>query len=86
MHAFYSQFLAKVDAFLSTERTRVERDVQNLIKLASWKDINVYALRASAIRSHHQLYKSVRKLRAILQKPASDFFTPPDADQGVSTL
>ncbi|GAA5961125.1 hypothetical protein JCM3765_001235 [Sporobolomyces pararoseus] len=85
VHAFYSQFTNKVDSFLTTERSRVEKDVQNLIKLASWKDINVYALRASAVRSHHQLYKSVRKLRAILQKPASDFFNPPEAEQGLST-
>ncbi|GAA5887759.1 hypothetical protein JCM16303_005070 [Sporobolomyces ruberrimus] len=85
VHAFYSQFSAKIESFLTTERTRVEKDVQNLIKLASWKDVNVYALRASAVRSHHQLYKSVRKLRAILQKPASDWFSPPEAEQGVST-
>lgn len=62
----------------------MEKDVQNLIKLASWKDVNVAALRASAVRSHHQLYKSVRKLRAVLQKPASDFFNPPEAEQGGS--
>jgi len=69
---------------LTVERNKVEKDVQNLIKLASWKDVNVAALRASAVRSHHQLYKSVRKLRAILQKPASDFFNPPEAEQGGS--
>ncbi|GAA5925946.1 AAA family ATPase midasin [Sporobolomyces koalae] len=84
VHAFYSQFSAKITSFLTTERNKIEKDVQNLIKLASWKDINVYALRASAVRSHHQLYKSVRKLRAVLQKPASDFFTPPDAEQSGS--
>ncbi|GAA6063185.1 hypothetical protein JCM10212_006851 [Sporobolomyces blumeae] len=84
VHAFYSQFTARIVAFLSAERTKVEKDVQNLIKLASWKDVNVYALRQSAVRSHHQLYKSVRKLRAILQKPASDFFTAPEAEQSRS--
>lgn len=81
IHGFYNQFTPRVDAFLTTERARIEKDVQALIKLASWKDVNVYALRQSAIRSHHMLYKSVRKLRAVLQKPASDFFTIPDAEK-----
>ncbi|GAA5965287.1 hypothetical protein JCM21900_005694 [Sporobolomyces salmonicolor] len=83
VHAFYRQFAPRVFSFLMAERAKVDKDVQNLIKLASWKDINVYALRQSAVRSHHQLYKSVRKLRTVLQKPASDFFTTPEAEQGL---
>ncbi|KAK4705526.1 midasin, partial [Phenoliferia sp. Uapishka_3] len=81
VHAFYDQFTLRTSTFLTAERKRIEKDVQALIKLASWKDVNVYALRQSAIKSHHQLYKSVRKLRAVLQKPASDFFTVPEADR-----
>ncbi|GAA5913492.1 hypothetical protein JCM5296_001743 [Sporobolomyces johnsonii] len=76
---FYRQFSPRVASFLTTERSKVEKDAQNLIKLASWKDITVYALRQSAVKSHHHLYKSVRKLRAVLQKPASDLFTGPEA-------
>ena len=88
IHGFYDQFSPRVKSFLLSERARIEKDVQNLIKLASWKDVNVYALKQSAIRSHHQLYKSVRKLRAVLQKPASDFFTVPELDRSlvISTL
>lgn len=66
---------------MTAERARIDKDVQNLIKLASWKDVNVYALKQSAIRSHHQLYKSVRKLRMVLQKPASDYFTIAEFDR-----
>lgn len=86
IHGFYSQFTPRISTFLTTERARIERDVQNLIKLASWKDVNVYALKQSAIRSHHNLYKSVRKLRAVLQKPASDFFTVPDAEKTATPM
>ncbi|KAF8895596.1 hypothetical protein BD779DRAFT_1609097 [Infundibulicybe gibba] len=39
------------------------------IKLASWKDINVQALKESAKRTHHQLYKIIRKFREILRQP-----------------
>lgn len=84
IHGFYDQFSPRVKSFITGERTRIDKDVQNLIKLASWKDVNVYALKQSAIRSHHSLYKSVRKLRAVLQKPAGDFFTVPEFDRSLS--
>lgn len=85
VHAFYSQYLSRIDAFLGTERRKIEKDVQDLIKLASWKDVNVYALRQSAVKSHHMLYKAVRKLRTVLQKPASDCFIVGDAEKTVTT-
>lgn len=81
VYAFYNQYSTRISAFLATERAKVEKDVQNLIKLASWKDVNVYALRQSAVKSHHMLYKAVRKLRAVLQKPASDLFTVTDSEK-----
>jgi midasin len=80
---FYDSFAPRITTFLSTERARIDKDVKNLIKLASWKDVNVYALRQSAIRSHHQLFKSVRKLREVLQKPASDFFAFDSGDKSL---
>lgn len=86
IYGFYKQFLPRVKSFTASERARIDKDVQNLIKLASWKDVNVYALKQSAIRSHHQLYKSVRKLRAVLQKPASDYFTILEFDRSLSTF
>lgn len=84
VHSFYSQYISRVDTFLGTERRKIEKDVQDLIKLASWKDVNVYALRQSAIKSHHMLYKAVRKLRTVLQKPASDFLNAGDAEKIVT--
>lgn len=85
MHAFYSQYEPRIAAHLVAERARIDKDVQNVIKLASWKDINVAALRASAVRSHHQLHKCVRKLRTVLQKPATDLFTAGELDKTVIT-
>ncbi|GAA6035232.1 hypothetical protein NBRC10512_006266 [Rhodotorula toruloides] len=84
VHAFYSQYAARISAHLVTERAKIDKEVQNVVKLASWKDINVVALRASAVRSHHQLYKCVRKLRTVLQKPASDLFEAADVDKVTS--
>ncbi|GAA5875503.1 hypothetical protein JCM3774_003651 [Rhodotorula dairenensis] len=81
VHGFYAQYASRIAAHLASERTRIDKEVQQVVKLASWKDINVVALRASAVRSHHQLFKSVRKLRTVLQKPASDFFQAAEMSQ-----
>lgn len=86
VHAFYSQYTARISAHLTSERAKIDKEVQNVVKLASWKDINVVALRASAVRSHHQLYKCVRKLRTVLQKPASDLFQAAEVDKVGSAL
>lgn len=42
---------------------KMRRDLSVTVKMASWKDTNVHALRESAIRSHRTLAKSVRKYR-----------------------
>lgn len=78
IYGFFAQYEPRIIAHLGSERAKVDREVQQVVKLASWKDINVVALRASAVRSHHQLFKSVRKLRELLQKPASDHFVSPE--------
>ncbi|KAM0791302.1 hypothetical protein ACM66B_005774 [Microbotryomycetes sp. NB124-2] len=81
--SFYDQYSPSVKTFLTAERAKVDKEVKNVIKLASWKDINVYALRQSAIKSHHMLYKQVRKLRTVLQQPASDLFRSVDVSKSV---
>ncbi|GAA5984033.1 hypothetical protein JCM10908_006021 [Rhodotorula pacifica] len=85
VYGFYAQYESRIAAHLASERARIDKEVQQVVKLASWKDINVVALRASAVRSHHQLFKSVRKLRTVLQKPASDLFQAPDMAQHEAT-
>ena len=47
--------------------------------MASWKDVNIDALKQSARRSHNNLYKIVRKYRAILSTPVQ-----PIIEQGIS--
>ncbi|KAI6030422.1 midasin [Pisolithus orientalis] len=43
-----------------------------LIKLASWRDVNVQALKQSARKTHHQLYKIIRKFRDTLRQPVAE--------------
>lgn len=67
----YEQFSPKVSASLQSQRTSLEKEIQGFIKLASWRDVNVQALRQSAQKSHRQLYKSIRKFREVLRQPVA---------------
>ena len=70
----YQQFSATIEGCYSRERATQEGDIQGFIKLASWRDINVHALQQSARKTHHQLYKSIRKFRETLRRPVGDLF------------
>jgi midasin len=80
---YYDRFLAPVTAFIAGERAKVEKSVRDVVKLASWKDVNVHALRQSAQRSHRQLHKCIKTWRAVLQRGAANFFV--DVSPSIST-
>ena len=85
----YRQFSATVEERFSRDRATQERNIQGFIKLASWRDTNVRALQQSARKTHHQLYKSIRKFREILRQPVSDLFGvagPGDLERKPATL
>ncbi|KAI0328990.1 midasin [Cubamyces sp. BRFM 1775] len=76
---YYAQFAARVSSSLDTQQEALEKDIRGFIKLASWKDINVHALKQSAQRTHRQLYKCVRKFREILRQPITTLLVPATA-------
>ncbi|CAO2651483.1 Nn.00g040530.m01.CDS01 [Neocucurbitaria sp. VM-36] len=76
IHASLDNFIAyflrldkPVHEALSKGRQSLEKEVNNVIKLASWKDTNIEALKQSAKTSHRKLSKLVRKFRALLNQP-----------------
>ncbi len=66
---FFRQFDERISTTLQTQRAALEKDVLGFIKLASWKDINIHALKQSAQKSHRQLHKTLRKFRDVLRQP-----------------
>ncbi len=73
---YYSQFSPRVSSTLAEQRKGLEKDIRGFIKLASWKDVNVHALKQSAQKTHRQLYKIIRKFRQILRQPVSNLLQP----------
>jgi midasin len=76
VQAYYSQFVSSITSSLTSQERAVEEEVQGLVKIASWKDVNFQALKASARKTHHQLYKLVRKYRDIMRQPVTDLLQP----------
>ncbi|GAC77348.1 translation initiation factor 2C [Moesziomyces antarcticus T-34] len=66
---FFRQFDERISNTLQSQRAVLEKDILGFIKLASWKDINVHALKQSAQKTHRQLHKTLRKFRDILRQP-----------------
>ena len=52
-------------------RQSLEKNLKEILLLASWKDTNIMALKESAKRSHHKLFKVIRKYRGLLGQPAN---------------
>lgn len=67
---YYSRFEKSIQETLHKGRIGFEKDLKEILLLASWKDTNINALRDSAKRSHHKLFKVIRKYRAHLAQPA----------------
>ncbi|CCH41350.1 Midasin [Wickerhamomyces ciferrii] len=63
---YYEQFSPIIHENINRVKKTLEKDVEEVILLASWKDVNIDALKQSARRSHQSLYKVVRKYRTLL--------------------
>ena len=72
--SFYQRYHSPVQESVRKGRQALEKDMKEILLLASWKDTNINALRDSAKRSHHNLFKVLRKYRALLAQPAQKIF------------
>ncbi|CZT51110.1 related to midasin (AAA ATPase) [Rhynchosporium secalis] len=67
--ALYQRYEKAVEENLKRGRVGLEKAMKDVLLMASWKDTNIVALRDSAKRSHHKLFKIVRKFRSLLGQP-----------------
>lgn len=69
---YYSQFLASANIKLEQLRKPIEKDLKEFVKIASWKDVNIHALKQSAQKTHRQLHKCIRKYKEVLARSMTD--------------
>lgn len=82
---YFSRLQRPVHEALIKDRQTLEKQVVDVIKLASWKDTNIEALKQSAKTSHRKLSKLVRKFRAILNQPISGIVNAGLSEESIPT-
>ncbi|GAP86507.1 putative midasin [Rosellinia necatrix] len=66
---FYMRYEKPVNDLIRSGRIPIEKQMKDVVLLASWKDTNIVALRESARKSHQKLFRIVRKFRDVLNQP-----------------
>ncbi|TKA63084.1 hypothetical protein B0A55_13097 [Friedmanniomyces simplex] len=87
--AYHERFENAVTQKLAKGRTDLEKEIKNVIQVASWKDRNVETLKQSAASSHKRLLRLVRKYRTLLAGPVGPLLVggvPPDGPFTDSTI
>ena len=80
--SYYARFVNPIQEHLRKGRQKLEKDMKEILLLASWKDTNINALRDSVKRSHHKLFKVVRKYRVLLAQSADTLMTQGFSGEG----
>jgi midasin len=72
VHGYYIQFLPSVQEEIESLRKPILKELKEYVKIATWKDVNVFALKESAKRTHYHLNKFVKKFRIGLQMKSNE--------------
>jgi len=68
---YHAHFQPIIVDRLNKGRAGLEKDVKNVIQVASWKDRSIETMKQSAKSSHKKLLKIVRKYRLLLAQPVA---------------
>ncbi|KAI8815825.1 uncharacterized protein EV422DRAFT_572412 [Fimicolochytrium jonesii] len=72
---YYSLFVAQVKSTIEQQRKPIWKELNGYVQIATWKDVNVYALQESAKRTHYHLNKFIKRYRVILNLPVRQAVT-----------
>ncbi len=54
---YYEQFAPRIEAAVASQRKPLEERLTDFIKLARWEDVNYFAMKQAAEKSHRTLTK-----------------------------
>ena len=74
---YYGRYESAARESIQKGRDSVEKQIKEVILLASWKDKNVNALRESSRKSQLKLFRLIRKYRALLSEPVQPILAAP---------
>ena len=71
---FYNSFSVKVSKAIELEKSPIEKEIKEFVKISKWNPNNFWSLKSSLNKSHRQLYGYMKKYEQILYKPANVVF------------
>ncbi|KAJ1979967.1 AAA ATPase midasin [Dimargaris verticillata] len=72
---YYEAYWPLVHDELTRRREPLEKEMKEYVKVATFKDVNVYALKQSAQKTHRALHKCLKKYREVLGTTATHLLT-----------
>lgn len=72
---FYAQFGPGIAREQAQRRAPLEKELKDVVKLSKWNDLNYFALKQSADKSHRTLGRFLRKYDELLNTPAQQVLT-----------
>ncbi|XP_074663211.1 midasin-like [Tubulanus polymorphus] len=69
LYQFYSQFQTNVDAKIASLRSPIEKELKGYVKIARWNDINFWAMKQAAEKTHRTLQKHMKQYETVLHQP-----------------
>ncbi len=73
--SFYGRYEPRITETIQKGRGSLQKKMNEVLLLASWKDTNIAALKESARKSHLKLFRLVRKFRSVLGQLAGPIIT-----------
>ncbi|GAB6026519.1 hypothetical protein CHUAL_012942 [Chamberlinius hualienensis] len=77
---YYSQFKDPVQTRVKELRKTFEKELKNFVKICRWNDINFWAVRESARKSHSTLHKHIKNYENALKERAISVFNTKNLD------
>ncbi|KAJ1981391.1 AAA ATPase midasin, partial [Dimargaris xerosporica] len=72
---YYEAYWPLVHDELTRRRNPLEKEMKEYVKVATFKDVNVYALKQSAQKTHRALHKCLKKYREVLGATVTHLLT-----------
>lgn len=79
VYEYYRQYETLVQDFIDVRRKPIEKELKEYVKIASWKEVNIYALRESVQKAHKKLHRLVRRYKDVLGTSCLSVFQGPAA-------
>lgn len=93
IYSFFSVFIPTIQKKKEDMRKPIEKELKEFVKIAVWKDVNVFAIQESARKTHYHLHKFIKNYSETLNESVNPVIenaiqqiTPPASPKSTKTI